>query len=314
MKYNQLLKNVLSQNAHFQVNKALIQSVGLIEAAVVSLLVDTENLFSKEVNNNDGWFFMTADKARQMLNIGRRPYETALNNIISAGLVESAVRGCPPKKYFRLKYENIIKVLSSEGVQINLSEMNNSICTERTIQFVQNEQINLSEMNNNKNNNNKYNTDKDNSNKGYYSSRIINNNTSNNNNSPSIPHGEVESVSNEELMFEEFRKAYLGTKRGLRTEFENFKKKHKDWREVLPILKVAYEQQIAAKQSAKGSIDTRYEKHLQTYINNRCWEEEVSYEHSKNNSIKHEESDAAKLKRAIEEKWVREGWDGSIDW
>lgn len=143
----------------------------------------------------------------------------------------------------------------------------------------------------------------------------INNKTNTNPiNTPSIPHGEVESVSNEELMFEEFRKAYLGTKRGLRTEFENFKKKHKDWREVLPILKVAYEQQIAAKQSAKGSIDTRYEKHLQTYINNRCWEEEVSYEHSKNNSIKHEESDAAKLKRAIEEKWVREGWDGSIDW
>jgi hypothetical protein len=84
-------------------------------------------------------------------------------------------------------------------------------------------------------------------------------------------------LSQEKILFEEFRKIYLGTKRGLDIEFTNFCKKHKDWREVLPFLKVNYERQIAAKKSQRGSIDTRYEKHLQTYINQRCWEEEISY-------------------------------------
>lgn len=96
--------------------------------------------------------------------------------------------------------------------------------------------------------------------------------------SPSIPQGEViEELSQEKILFEEFRKAYLGTKRGLDIEFTNFCKKHKDWREVLPCLKVNYERQIEAKKSQRGSIDPRYEKHLQTYINQRCWEEEISY-------------------------------------
>lgn len=99
-----------------------------------------------------------------------------------------------------------------------------------------------------------------------------------NNTSPSIPQGDViEEMSQEKILFEEFRKIYLGTKRGLDIEFTNFCKKHKDWREVLPYLKVNYERQIEAKKSQRGSIDPRYEKHLQTYINQRCWEEEISY-------------------------------------
>ena len=96
--------------------------------------------------------------------------------------------------------------------------------------------------------------------------------------SPSIPQGdECEEVSQEKILFEEFRKIYLGTKRGLDVEFANFCKKHKDWRDVVPYLKVNYERQIEAKKSQRGSIDPRYEKHLQTYINQRCWEEEINY-------------------------------------
>lgn len=95
---------------------------------------------------------------------------------------------------------------------------------------------------------------------------------------PSIPQVDViEEVSLEEQIFEDFRNVYLGTKRGCKVEFENFKKKHKDWKEVLPNLKPAYERQVEAKKSQRGSIDPRYEKHLQTYINQRCWEEEITY-------------------------------------
>jgi hypothetical protein len=122
--------------------------------------------------------------------------------------------------------------------------------------------------------------------------------------SPSIPQGEViEELSQEKILFEEFRKAYLGTKRGLDIEFTNFCKKHKDWRDVLPYLKVNYERQIEAKKSQRGSIDPRYEKHLQTYINQRCWEEEISYgSNTPTNNHRHEAVSATDKarQRAIE--------------
>ena len=131
-----------------------------------------------------------------------------------------------------------------------------------------------------------------------------NNNINNdiNNNTPLTPQGEVEEVSQEELIFEEFRKVYLGRKRGCQTELDNLKKKHKDWREILPLLKPAYERQCAAKIAQKGKIDPQYEKNLQTYINNRCWEEEVTYDSNQINTQPKYADDRAALRE-----WCKSG-------
>ena len=115
-------------------------------------------------------------------------------------------------------------------------------------------------------------------------------------NTPLTPQGEVEEVTIEEQVFEEFRKVYLGRKRGCQTELDNLKKKHKDWREVLPLLKPAYERQCAAKIAQKGKIDPQYEKNLQTYINNRCWEEEVTYDSNQVNMQQKYADDRAELR------------------
>jgi len=81
----------------------------------------------------------------------------------------------------------------------------------------------------------------------------------------------------EKEVFEIFRKIYPGTKRGLSTEFDNFTKKHKDWKDVLPRLTDLLNKQIKAKEklSSKGEFVPVW-KNMQTYINQRCWEEEIS--------------------------------------
>lgn len=79
----------------------------------------------------------------------------------------------------------------------------------------------------------------------------------------------------EQEIFEEFRKQYLGIKRGFDTEFTYFKKKHKDWKEVLPLLLPALLKQRESRnrKTARGEF-VPYWKHLKTWIANRCWEEE----------------------------------------
>lgn len=81
--------------------------------------------------------------------------------------------------------------------------------------------------------------------------------------------------------FDVFRKAYPGTKRGLGTEFENFRRKHKDWREVLPLLLPAAK--AYAEQARTRGTSKEYIKHLQTWINNRCWETEYQPENNTDN-------------------------------
>jgi len=66
----------------------------------------------------------------------------------------------------------------------------------------------------------------------------------------------------EERAFETFRTNYKGKKRGLETEFNNFKK-HKDWRTVLPKLH---------KMNIKWGCEEKFIPHLQTFINQRRWE------------------------------------------
>lgn len=77
--------------------------------------------------------------------------------------------------------------------------------------------------------------------------------------------------------FEQFRQIYKGTKVGNVAEFANFKKKTKDWKEVLPDLKALTECQINIKDTmrAAGQFVPEW-KNLKTWINQRCWEEEYT--------------------------------------
>jgi len=73
------------------------------------------------------------------------------------------------------------------------------------------------------------------------------------------------SISTEERqLFEDFRQRYGGKKRGLDTELNNFIKKTKDWKIVLPLL--------ASVNLDFDVTEKRYIPHLQTFINQRRWE------------------------------------------
>lgn len=79
-----------------------------------------------------------------------------------------------------------------------------------------------------------------------------------------------------EKQFEAFRrkyKEYGGSARGFSTEIENLKKKHKDWKDVIPMLAFALENENKAREDAKrmGEFFPQM-KNLQTYINQRSWE------------------------------------------
>jgi ubiquinone/menaquinone biosynthesis C-methylase UbiE len=75
-------------------------------------------------------------------------------------------------------------------------------------------------------------------------------------------------------LFDEFKKRYPGTKRGLETEYNNFVKKHKDWYDILPLLTKAVEQQIKSREhKVKAGKFVPEWKNMSTWINNRCWEE-----------------------------------------
>lgn len=82
-------------------------------------------------------------------------------------------------------------------------------------------------------------------------------------------------TEDEHRMFEEFRLAYNGRKRGHDTEFDYFIAQNKDWREVLPLLVGSITKENKLREEARAM--RRFfpeQKNMQTYLNgkNRAWE------------------------------------------
>ena len=90
----------------------------------------------------------------------------------------------------------------------------------------------------------------------------------------------------EKEVFNEFRILYPGKKRGNETEFKDFTKKHKDWKEILPLLLPAIKDQIKHRENIPPGKFVPEWKYLKTWINQRNWEEEFETESDPNEWLK----------------------------
>ena len=107
----------------------------------------------------------------------------------------------------------------------------------------------------------------------------INNNINNNNlltnniNKEKKANKKKKVFTESEQQFEDFRQHYPGIKRGFQIEFDNFKKKHPNWQDILPLLIPAVDRLIAYSEKcrARGQFVAEY-PHLQTWLNQSRWE------------------------------------------
>lgn len=276
--YKENVRRFLLQDAYFIINKHLIKLLGFNEAAVLSVLIDYHKMLDMQGRCDSDWFAIKKEELQDILNMGRYCIDGALHNLAARDLIEETKpQGVPPSKSYRINYEKIEDLFNfkSQKTTIQIAENSNSNC-----RYVQNNNIRT----NNKN----------------YSKEqppvfVLPPTGDNTHTSPkgegdgaapeigfpaeSVGEEKVSEVSQAELEFDKFRKAYRGTKRGLATEFAYFKKSHKDWRQVLQKLTVAYEHQCALKDEARAKgCFVAQEKNLKTYIYNRGWEEELHFE------------------------------------
>lgn len=104
--------------------------------------------------------------------------------------------------------------------------------------------------------------------------------------SPDVPLTPTLKVELLKQDFDAARKLYPGTKRGCDTEFDNFVKKHKDWKQVIPLLHDAIEDQKRNRMIKQHLRRWTPEwKNFCTWINQRCWEESVEFDRNYKHNI-----------------------------
>lgn len=76
------------------------------------------------------------------------------------------------------------------------------------------------------------------------------------------------------IFFKSAIEKFGGTKRGPATELEDLKKKHKDWKDILPLIGPAIENQIAYRDHKRAAgVFVPEWKNLKTWLSQRCWEQ-----------------------------------------
>jgi len=237
------ITSILSQTPFWLINKELAHNIGRDEAFLLSDLITKFKYFGSlnqlEKIGNEYYFYATSESIENDTMFSYFQQKKLINKLIKFGLLKIKRKGIPAMLYFHIIEEKIPTYLNS-----SIEETSN----------LDIEKFEINTLNN--------------SNSIYYNNKnkYINNNNNNIDKSSKIK--EYKDI------FEEARKIYKGTKRGCNTEFEVFIK-HRDWKEVLPILKAAIQREIQYIEGLKkeGKFAPEY-KHFKTWLNQRCWENE----------------------------------------
>jgi hypothetical protein len=104
------LFELLRSDAHISVNKALMFALGNDEALIYAELLSRHVYFESRELLEDGYFYNTIEDLFSGTNLSVYKQRAAINNLKLVGLVDMAVKGLPPKRFFKI--ENSPELLS----------------------------------------------------------------------------------------------------------------------------------------------------------------------------------------------------------
>lgn len=120
-----ILKQIFSQNAHWQINKDFAREFGLDCAILFSDLVDKNLYFAEKNENFDGWFYNTAENIERDTTLSEYKQSKALKVLEEHGFIETKLKGIPAKKNFKILENNVLLFLKQVSEKLgNLNSRN----------------------------------------------------------------------------------------------------------------------------------------------------------------------------------------------
>lgn len=122
---------LLSSSGYWVLNKSLVKRLGLETAFLLTNFAEAEQMLSDE----EGWFYQTIKTVEEMTTLSRHKQEQSIEKLKELGILETDIRGVPPKRYFRLNYKQIAETIeittllqNAKNSQINMRNIDKSIC------------------------------------------------------------------------------------------------------------------------------------------------------------------------------------------
>jgi len=113
----QYIKNCLTQDAFWQINKRLVQELGMEMALVLTDIIEKFYNYQSRgqtiIKENEHWFFYTSDSFEKTFNIKYKVQSRILGDLRDRGLIKTKRLGVPAKLHFTLCEKPIALMLNS---------------------------------------------------------------------------------------------------------------------------------------------------------------------------------------------------------
>lgn len=136
--------SILSSSNYIVVNKDLIQSLGLESAVIFGVLASEADYWQKENRLDDGFFFCTVKKIREITSLSEHVQRQAIVKLQKMKLIDVKYQGLPKTRYFKVNEAQVLenfKILSTRALNFKALETENRRISNNHISKNQNKDI-----------------------------------------------------------------------------------------------------------------------------------------------------------------------------
>ena len=103
------IKQLLMASNFYILNKHLVKTLGIETAFFLTALVEADEILA----DKNGWFYQTIPQIEKMTGLTKHKQTNCINELLILGILLQENKGMTMKRYFKLDYEKIAKLLSS---------------------------------------------------------------------------------------------------------------------------------------------------------------------------------------------------------
>jgi hypothetical protein len=119
----EFVKELLLSNNYWVLNKSVVSEFGVETAFILGVLAEAEKMLADE----EGWFYQTSETIEELTGLSNHKQTSCFNVLKEKGILEQKNKGVPMKRYFKINFENIQKLLFKNFKNCNSKNLKSSI-------------------------------------------------------------------------------------------------------------------------------------------------------------------------------------------
>lgn len=110
-------------SGYWVLNKSIVKEFGIETAFLLSNLSEAESMMADE----EGWFYQTSETLEELTGLSNHKQSLCINQLIEIGALCQQNKGMPRKRYFKIDYETIQRLVFKNFKDLPSKKLNTSI-------------------------------------------------------------------------------------------------------------------------------------------------------------------------------------------